>query len=71
MYYNQRIMKKKIIIGTRGSKLALIQTQIIKTLLEPLLPETIIQTVIIKTTGDKNMKPIHNQVMSIILKKRW
>src|SRR5258706_2198014 len=49
---------KKIIIGTRGSKLSLIQTNIVKDLLQPLVPNTIIETTIIKTSGDKNMNPI-------------
>ena len=47
-----------IIIGTRGSQLALIQTNIVKDLLQPLLPKTAIEIAVIKTAGDKNMKPI-------------
>lgn len=51
-------MKKNIIIGTRGSQLALIQTALIKNLLQPLLTNGIIETKIIKTTGDSNKNPI-------------
>jgi len=49
---------KKIIIGARGSQLSLIQTDIIKTLLQPLIPNATIEIKIIKTTGDKDMSPI-------------
>src|SRR5579871_2432335 len=48
----------KIIIGTRGSQLALAQTNIVKNHLQKLLPNTNIQIKIIKTTGDKNMSPV-------------
>ncbi|AEH06572.1 hydroxymethylbilane synthase [Methanothermococcus okinawensis] len=46
----------KIIIGTRGSKLALAQTYYIKNLLENLNENLSIDVKIIKTTGDKNQK---------------
>jgi hydroxymethylbilane synthase len=49
---------KKIIIGARGSKLSLIQTDIIKNHLQPFLPNTQIEVKVIKTTGDKNMSPV-------------
>jgi len=49
---------KKIIIGARGSQLSLIQTDIIKTFLQPLIPNATIEIKIIKTTGDKDMSPI-------------
>ncbi|MGI8419423.1 MAG: hydroxymethylbilane synthase [Candidatus Levyibacteriota bacterium] len=48
----------KIIIGTRGSQMALNQTTRIKNLLQPLVPNTEITIKIIATEGDKNMKPI-------------
>lgn len=48
----------KIIIGTRGSQLSLIQTDIIKKLLQPLVPTSVIEIVIITTAGDKNLSPI-------------
>lgn len=51
-------MKNKFIIGTRGSKLALIQTQIITNQLLTLFPDITIETKIITTTGDKNMSPV-------------
>lgn len=47
--------KKKIIVGTRGSKLALAQTQIILEILHSFFPEFIFQTKIIKTSGDKQI----------------
>ena len=49
---------QKIVIGTRGSQLSLIQTNIIKDLLQPHIPNTSIEIKVIKTTGDKNMSPI-------------
>jgi hydroxymethylbilane synthase len=49
---------KQIILGTRGSKLALIQTEIIKNHLYTLFPKVKIDIKIIKTTGDKNMNPV-------------
>lgn len=51
-------MSKKIIIGTRGSQLALAQTNIIKEKLQTLLPKVSIDVKIITTTGDKNMIPV-------------
>jgi hydroxymethylbilane synthase len=44
----------KIIIGTRGSKLALTQTKYIKALLENLNENIDIEVKIVKTTGDKD-----------------
>jgi len=49
---------KKIIIGTRGSQLSINQTNIVKNLLQPLVPDTLIEIITIKTSGDKNMSPI-------------
>jgi hydroxymethylbilane synthase len=49
---------KKIIIGTRGSKLALVQTNIVKALLEKVYPDLSVETKIITTTGDINMKSV-------------
>ena len=46
-------MITKLRIGTRGSELALWQTNHIKTLLEHSFPEISISIEIIKTTGDK------------------
>ena len=46
-------MKNKIIIGTRGSKLALWQTSFVKSQLEKTFPEIAFEINIIKTTGDK------------------
>ncbi len=46
-------MKSELIIGTRGSKLALRQSEIIKNQLEQYWPDIKISLRIIKTTGDK------------------
>jgi hydroxymethylbilane synthase len=46
-------MKQKIIIGTRGSALALWQTNWVKNKLQILFPDLEVGTQIIKTTGDK------------------
>lgn len=46
-------MKKSIVIGTRGSKLALLQTNIIIDYVKNLYPHLKIEVKTIKTTGDK------------------
>ena len=46
-------MKKQIIIGTRGSKLALWQANWVKSTLERMVPETAVSLLPIKTKGDK------------------
>ncbi len=46
-------MKKNIIIGTRGSQLALWQANFIKSEIERLFPDLIVELNIIKTTGDR------------------
>lgn len=48
----------KLKIGTRGSKLALIQTQLVANALKQQQPDLEIETVVIKTEGDKNFAPI-------------
>lgn len=45
-------MKRNFVIGTRGSALALWQTEFIKSQLENRFPETHFETRVIKTTGD-------------------
>ena len=45
--------KRTIRIGTRGSRLALVQTEIIRRMLQRLKPDLNIEQVIIKTQGDK------------------
>jgi len=53
-------MKKTLIVGTRGSKLALKQTEIVIQSLEKLYPESTFSIKIIKTTGDTVWdKPLH------------
>ncbi len=47
-----------IIIGTRGSQLSLVQTDIIKKKLQVIFPQKQIDLKIIKTTGDENMNPV-------------
>ena len=44
----------EIKVGTRGSSLALRQTDLVLTLLQPYFPELTFQTVIIRTHGDSN-----------------
>ncbi|MDE2025228.1 MAG: hydroxymethylbilane synthase [Patescibacteria group bacterium] len=51
-------MGKRIVIGTRGSKLSLAQTNLVKNMLQPLLPDTTIEIQIIHTEGDRNMSPV-------------
>ncbi|MGI9056322.1 MAG: hydroxymethylbilane synthase [Pyrinomonadaceae bacterium] len=46
-------MKRKLIIGSRGSELALWQTNFVKTKLEEFFPAINLEIKIIKTTGDK------------------
>ena len=52
------MLLKKIIIGTRGSKLALIQTNLVKALLEKTYYDLSVEVKIITTTGDINMKSV-------------
>lgn len=49
----RRMNKKKIIIGTRGSKLALWQAEWVKSKLQKLRPDVKVELNKIKTTGDK------------------
>lgn len=46
-------MKKSIIIGTRGSQLALYQAKLVKATLENIFPDLQVELNIIKTKGDK------------------
>lgn len=45
--------EKKLIIGSRGSELALYQTNFVKDRLKKLFPDLTVEITIIKTTGDK------------------
>lgn len=47
------MLKKSYVIGSRGSALALWQTNFVKTQLETFFPDTTFEVKIIKTTGDK------------------
>jgi hydroxymethylbilane synthase len=51
-------MREKLIIGTRGSKLALIQTKLIPDTLIAISPSLSVETKIITTKGDTNQSPI-------------
>ena len=51
-------MKQSLVIGTRGSKLALIQSQMVKAELELLHPSLEVRIEIIKTTGDVKTDPL-------------
>src|SRR6476469_10570030 len=52
------LMKDNLVIGSRGSKLALTQASMIKTELERLEPSVAIRIEIIKTSGDANSDPL-------------
>ena len=51
-------MKDSLVIGSRGSKLALIQSQMVKAELELLHPSLEVRIEIIKTTGDVKTDPL-------------
>jgi hydroxymethylbilane synthase len=51
-------MKDTLVIGSRGSKLALRQTEMVKTELERLEPAITVQIEIIKTSGDASGDPL-------------
>src|SRR6266850_8016796 len=51
-------MKDSLVIGSRGSKLALVQSQMVKTELELLHPSLEVRIEIIKTTGDVKTDPL-------------
>ena len=51
-------MKDSIVIGSRGSKLALVQAQMVKAELELLHPSLEVRIEIIKTTGDVKTDPL-------------
>ena len=51
-------MKDTLVIGTRGSSLALVQTEIVSSALKEQSPSLSIETRIITTTGDTNSAPI-------------
>jgi hydroxymethylbilane synthase len=51
-------MKSTLVIGSRGSKLALTQAQMVKTELESLHPSLAVRVEIIKTSGDANTDPL-------------
>ena len=51
-------MKDSLVIGSRGSKLALVQAQMVKTELELLNPSLEVRIEIIKTSGDVKTDPL-------------
>src|ERR1700704_498925 len=53
-----KFMKRNLIIGTRGSQMALAQTDIVKQSLLEHYPNLKIETRIITTKGDQDMTPI-------------
>jgi hydroxymethylbilane synthase len=55
-------MQRKIRVGTRGSRLALAQTEIVITRLKRVDPSLQIESVIITTTGDKDLKASLNDI---------
>lgn len=52
----------KIVLGTRGSKLALRQSEIVKSRLKRIYPQLQIELKVIKTSGDKNIKSPMTQI---------
>src|SRR6185436_20185890 len=51
-------MTKELVIGSRGSKLALVQAQTIKAELQRLDPTTAVRIEIVKTSGDVKTDPL-------------
>ena len=51
-------MKDSLVIGSRGSKLALVQAQMVKTQLALLYPALEVRIEIIKTSGDVKTDPL-------------
>lgn len=51
-------MSDRIIIGARGSKLSLIQTEIVKKKLKKVFPDVEVVVKVITTKGDKNLNPV-------------
>ncbi len=58
--FKDKYMKKKITIGTRGSKLALAQSEYIKTIIEETSPHITCDIKVIVTSGDKDLKSNYN-----------
>lgn len=52
------VMNSRFVIGSRGSKLALVQAELVKTQLAILNPEIDIRIEVIKTTGDVKTDPL-------------
>src|SRR3989344_7421207 len=50
--------QKNVVIGTRGSSLALIQTNIVATALKAVQPDISIEVRVIQTEGHINQKPV-------------
>lgn len=48
---------RKLILASRGSRLALAQTEIVRTLLRERWPEVSVEVNVIKTTGDRDRRP--------------
>ncbi|MFR9278307.1 MAG: hydroxymethylbilane synthase, partial [Ezakiella coagulans] len=60
----------KIKIGTRGSKLALTQTNMVKNMIEEASPNVSCEIVVIKTKGDVDLKnPIHKVGKGVFVKE--
>ena len=53
-----KCMKRRLVIGSRGSKLALVQAEFIKSKLESLAPDVELHIEIIRTTGDVKSEPL-------------
>ncbi|MBE0479436.1 MAG: hydroxymethylbilane synthase [Dehalococcoidia bacterium] len=55
-------MKTRIIVGSRGSKLALRQTDLVLDRLKSFYPEIACQVRVIKTTGDRDLKSVLDEI---------
>ena len=62
-------MRERIVLGTRGSDLALTQTRMVEAALRAQWPELVIDTSIIKTSGDEGMRSIEGQTSAVAGRK--
>ena len=53
-------------IGTRGSKLALVQTREVENLLKTKYPQLEFEEIIISTKGDKDKRPLSINVYPVV-----
>ncbi|MGB9851841.1 MAG: hydroxymethylbilane synthase [Candidatus Kapaibacteriota bacterium] len=56
------MIERRLKVGTRGSKLAIVQTNFVLRRLQQFFPELIFELIIIKTTGDKFLEKDFSQI---------